>query len=71
MRPVLNGCVAILAGNAFLPAFIDDYNGRFAKATLEDRDVHRPLSGHDDLDPDLCAKILELNPKSPPCDDVR
>ena len=31
-------------------AFIDDYNARFAKAPLEDRDVHRPLAGHDDLD---------------------
>src|SRR5258706_14929546 len=38
------------AGNAFLPAFMEQYNARFAKAPLEDRDVHRPLAGHDDLD---------------------
>src|SRR5229473_1366470 len=46
----LRGIDSIAAGNAFLPAFIDDYNARFAKAPLEDRDVHRPLAGHDDLD---------------------
>src|ERR1019366_3522606 len=43
-------CRCDAAGNAFLPAFIDDYNARFAKVPLEDRDVHRPLAGHDDLD---------------------
>src|ERR1700688_4461380 len=47
----LSGIDTIEAGNAFLPAFIDDYNARFAKAPLEDRDVHRTLVvGHDDLD---------------------
>src|SRR6202521_31090 len=46
----LCGIDTIAAGNAFLPAFIDDYNARFAKTPLEDRDVHRPLAGHDDLD---------------------
>src|SRR6202048_1516533 len=46
----LCGIDTIAAGNAFLPTFIDDYNARFAKAPLEDRDVHRPLAGHDDLD---------------------
>jgi hypothetical protein len=45
----LCGIDTIAAGNAFLPAFIDDYNARFAKAPLEDRDVHCPLAGHDDL----------------------
>jgi hypothetical protein len=46
----LCGIDSIAAGNAFLPAFIDDYNARFAKAPLEDRDVHRPPAEHDDLD---------------------
>ena len=41
----------IAAGNAFLPAFMEQYNARFAKAPFEDRDVHRALViGHDDLD---------------------
>src|SRR3979409_1691905 len=38
------------AGNAFLPAFMEQYNARFAKAPFDERDVHRPLAGHDDLD---------------------
>src|SRR5258705_11927382 len=46
----LSGIDTIAAGNAFLPAFMEQYNARFAKAPLEDRDVHRPLAGHDDLD---------------------
>ena len=46
----LCGIDTIAAGNAFLPAFIDDYNARFAKAPFDDRDIHRPLAGHDDLD---------------------
>src|SRR4029077_18437173 len=47
----LSGIDTIEAGNAFLPAFMEKYNARFAKAPLEDRDVHRTLViGHDDLD---------------------
>src|SRR3979409_77807 len=37
-------------GNAFLPAFMEQYNARFAKAPFRERDVHRPVAGHDDLD---------------------
>ena len=40
----------IAAGNVFLPTFMEQYNARFAKAPLDDRDVHRHLAGHDDLD---------------------
>ncbi len=47
----LSGIDTIAAGNAFLPAFIEKYNARFAKAPFDDRDVHRALVvGHDDLD---------------------
>ena len=47
----LSGIDTIAAGNAFLPAFMENYNARFAKAPLDDRDVHRALVvGHDDLD---------------------
>jgi hypothetical protein len=46
----LSGIDTIAAGNAFLPAFMEKYHERFAKVPLEDRDVHRPLAGHDDLD---------------------
>ena len=46
----LCGIDTIAAGNAFLPSFIETYNARFAKAPFDDRDIHRPLAGHDDLD---------------------
>src|SRR6266436_8388709 len=47
----LSGIDTIAAGNAFLPAFMEKYNARFAKAPFDDRDVHRSLvAGHDDLD---------------------
>jgi hypothetical protein len=47
----LSGIDTIAAGNAFLPAFMEQYNARFAKAPFDDRDVHRALVvGHDDLD---------------------
>ena len=37
-------------GNALLPAFIADYNARFAKAPANNKDLHRPLRAGDDLD---------------------
>jgi hypothetical protein len=46
----LCGIDNLAAGNAFLPAFMEQYNARFAKAPFDERDVHRPLAGHDDLD---------------------
>ena len=46
----LAGISSMEAGNAFLPAFMDDYNRRFAKAPFSDKDVHRPLAQDDDLD---------------------
>src|SRR5258706_14202799 len=47
----LSGIDTIAAGNAFLPAFMEQYNARFAKAPFEDRDVHPTLvAGHADSD---------------------
>ena len=37
-------------GNAFLPAFMADYNARFAKAPFNDKDLHRPMQPRDRLD---------------------
>ena len=37
-------------GNALLPAFMADYNARFAKAPANKKDLHRPLRAGDDLD---------------------
>jgi len=37
-------------GNAFLPAFMADYNARFAKAPFNDKHLHRPMQPRDQLD---------------------
>src|SRR3954447_1024090 len=46
----LFGISTIEAGNAFLPAFMEDYNRRFATEPRSDKDLHRPLAEHDQLD---------------------
>jgi transposase len=40
-------------GNAYLPAFLQDFNARFGEAPRSDVDLHRPLTAQDDL-----ARIL-------------
>ena len=46
----LRGISTAEAGNAFLPAFMDDYNNRFACAPRNACDAHRPLRGDENLD---------------------
>jgi transposase len=46
----LAGVGTVEAANAFLPAFVADYNARFAKPARRPEDLHRPLAPHDDLD---------------------
>ena len=54
----LQGICSIKAGNAALPAFVEPsgspdmaaYNARFAKVAGDARDMHRPVTGTDDLD---------------------
>jgi hypothetical protein len=46
----LAGIASIEAGNAFLPAFMADFNRRFAKTPFSDKNLHRPLTEHDELD---------------------
>ena len=43
-------------GNALLPAFIADYNARFAKPPANQKDLHRPLCAGDDLEDSLAWK---------------
>src|ERR1700736_3089214 len=50
----LAGISTIEAANAFLPAFVQTHNGRFAKPPARDRDLHRPMAGRNDLDDILC-----------------
>lgn len=40
----LSGIDTMEAGNAFLPGFMEDYNGRFAIAPARPDDLHRPLN---------------------------
>ena len=50
----LAGISTMEAANAFLPAFVQTYNARFAKPPARDRDLHRPITGMNDLDDILC-----------------
>ena len=46
----LAGAATLAEGNALLPAFIADYNARFAKAPANNKDLHRSLRAGDNLD---------------------
>jgi hypothetical protein len=46
----LAGAGTLAQGNALLPAFIADYNARFAKPPANRKDLHRPMRAGDDLD---------------------
>jgi hypothetical protein len=50
----LSGIDSMEAGNAFLPAFIEDYNTRFAVTPARSDDLHRPIN----LAPDRLNEIL-------------
>ena len=51
---LLAGISAIEAANAFLPAFVQTFNARFAKPPARGRDLHRTMAGINDLDDILC-----------------
>src|SRR6266404_4945028 len=46
----LAGVRTLAEGNALLPAFMADYNARFAKPPANSKDLHRPLRAGDDLE---------------------
>ena len=46
----LAGACTLAGGNTLLPAFIADYNTRFAKPPVNKKDLHRPLRAGDDLE---------------------
>lgn len=50
----LAGIRDMTAANAFLPAYMEGFNAQFAKPPLQERDLHRPLQDHEDLDDILC-----------------
>jgi len=45
----LRGICSMDAANAFVPAFLADFNARFAKLPRSDFDAHRPVRGDEDL----------------------
>jgi hypothetical protein len=46
----LPGSAPLAEGNALLPAFMADYNARFAKPPANKKDLHRALRAGDDLE---------------------
>jgi len=46
----LAGAATLADGDALLPAFMADYNARFAKAPANSKDLHRRLGPGDDLE---------------------
>src|SRR5258705_9800162 len=50
----LAGSRTIEAADAFLPSFVANYNGRFAKPAARDQDFHRSVDPRQDLDQILC-----------------
>ena len=46
----LAGAATLAEGNTLLPAFMVDYNARFAKPPANQKNLHRPLRAGDDLD---------------------
>jgi hypothetical protein len=61
----LAGVSTIEDGNAFLPAFMADYNARFAKAPFNDKDLHRPMTPGDRLDEAFTPGALSGPCRSP------
>ena len=46
----LAGISTIETGNDFLSGFVTDYNARFAKPPANPKDLHRPMTGRDNLE---------------------
>jgi len=53
----LAGANDVEAGNALLPAFMADYDRRFAKPARIDKDLHRPLAPLDDVDSSFAWRV--------------
>ena len=48
---------SIADGNAFLPGFLRDFNGRFAKVPANEKDLHRPLLPTDRIDDEFAWQV--------------
>ena len=59
----LHGINDIEAANAFAPAYMEDYNRRFARVPFNPHDTHRPLREDEDLDAILTKqKMRTISP---------
>jgi transposase len=54
----LRGIDTIEAANVYAPEFIADFNARFGKEPRNPKNLHRPLSDHENLDGAMCRKEL-------------
>ena len=52
----LRGIDTIEAANHYVPEFIADFNARFGKPPRNQKDMHRPLAAHENLDGAMCRK---------------
>jgi hypothetical protein len=59
----LAGVCTLAEGNALLPAFMTDYNARFAKPPANKKDLHRPLRAGDDLEDALPGRSSADSPR--------
>jgi len=46
----------IEGANTYAPVFMEEFNTKFAKEPRNPKDMHRPLSEHDNLDASMCHK---------------
>jgi hypothetical protein len=53
----LAGISSLAEGNAFLPAFVADYNARFGKVPANPKDLHRPVSSLDSIDDEFTWQV--------------
>jgi len=44
------------SANAYVPTFVEAFNAKFAKPPRNGKDVHRPLTQHENLDSAMCVK---------------
>jgi len=52
----LEGISDMEAGNVFLKVYMAAHNAKFAKIPFNDKNLHRPLAKHDQMDTALCVK---------------
>jgi transposase len=60
----LRNISTIEAANTYLPEFMEAHNAKFAKAPRSEKDMHRQLASHENLDHAMCIKSERTVSKS-------